>query len=350
LLLVLIFLNTIIIVRHLRQKGAAASDSEPESLVPDRPGDDFYDFACPDIELVDNRGKLRTLRELHGVVTIIRFTSFLRSEFKDIIFLDHIQRCLKDDKVQVIFICPTKRHDSLLLDARSGRLSVPIIKAEPDFPALFHSGSSDTIIIGPDLKIKFRQQNPSHRTIYQQAVRLMRPDTLKRKSPSTSMIMRTIKSIRFRDLDSGRLEKLYDTINNRIVIMGLFLTACYACPVDAKIRTVQEALGGEGKENILALFLFGLGNQIEDVEEVRERYQLFGSNIVTGIIEAVEGPGAGEYCHLFDYLIDPRLFVFGNNDIFFLETGENTQKITPEYLFRLITEISERTANRKPGI
>jgi hypothetical protein len=124
----------------------------------------YYNTPCPDIEMTSLQGKKISLHDLRDSVTIIRFTRFLHQELPQLHYLNHLFKC-SQKMINLLLIYPSERKDSEVVDEFRS-LSIPIIEDEGSISSAFESHPKDTIIIGKDLKLKFKNRFTKNRTIY----------------------------------------------------------------------------------------------------------------------------------------------------------------------------------------
>lgn len=307
----LIVINIILIVSILsrsRGKGVMPEEQLASIKVADN---SFYNALCPEVELVDLQGNKFKLSSMMGEVIVLKFTRLLSSELPSLIYMDHVLGRLKEYGLKIFFIYPTKRSNPWSLSERVAHLSIPIVRDDSTIMDSLNAEANDTIIIGKDFRIKFKHNYVSERTIYNQIVRFLKVTDLlgKKEELSPAMLLSIMEKISYQNIDNGRIENIGQVMRNRTAFINLFISTCFGCPVGERIEIMKEVAARCRSSKTEIFFLFGTGNNLRMIEEYAERNQIFGENIRIGVIQKSEDLDRNEYYSLFDFKINPRLFI-----------------------------------------
>lgn len=87
--------------------------------------------------------------------------------------------------------------------------------------------------------------------------------------------------------------------------------------------------------NTQILLLFGLGNDAESLRLFARKNNLFPFMRI-GILQLPDETEVEKYYELFDPEIDPRIFIYKEGKPLFIESLENREFISFEYLMKLL--------------
>lgn len=168
--IILVISNIILIIlniNYLKRKKTQSNYPFSQIVQPE-----FYNSPCPDVNMVNIHGKKIRLSDLKGDVILIRFTGFQNSELPYLHYLEHLYKSFEYEGMHLFFVYHKRRENSELLNEFIP-LSVPIIEDDGSISSEFSSRADDTVIIGRDLKIKFKSNHLNNRAIFNQSVRLL---------------------------------------------------------------------------------------------------------------------------------------------------------------------------------
>ncbi len=326
---ILLFLNLVLGIYNFASIRSEKVKSYKEKLPPfsTSPEESFYNFPAPDFAKDSVDGKKIRLSSLKGNVIILRFCRFYLEEFPYLLFLEHLAKRFKEYGVSLIFVNSLGRHYKESVE-KFVHLDSPVIEDDGSISSSFKANPYETVIIGRDFKIKFKYGMFDRRTIYNQFIRFAFED----KSPPAlkdDEIEQLIKSLPFRDVRSGKLDRVGDLAKGKSTVLNLFISTCMGCPEGRRISLLKEVgklLGSKGK----LLILFGKGNGSEMIRDWAERMEL-DKSILIGVIE---GSGFDDnYFKIFRFDIDPRIFIFDREGkIVYSEEEGDERFMSPEFL------------------
>ena len=294
----------------------------------------FYNAPAPEVDLVDFQGRRWNLSSLAGDVIILKFTRFLSTELPSLIYLEHLWGRLRNYGLKIFFIYPTKRSNPWSLSERVNMFHLPVIMDDSTLVDSFNAMMNDTIIIGRDSKIKFKHNQAPDSTIYHQVVRFLEESSgIEKGNISSEDLLSNLKKISYQNMENGKIENLGDMIRGKTAFINLFISKCFGCPVGERIKMMKETAGKCNDNEGEVFFLFGRGNEPQLIVEYAERNQLFGENIKLGIIQESEELSSEDYYRLFDFEINPRLFIVNKEGKLSLaERRRNQRKLDLDYL------------------
>ncbi len=330
-LIALIIGNTVLIVLNinfLRKKKDFASLSKSYQIV--QP--DFFNSPCPDIEMTSIQGKKINLYDLKGDVTIIKFTLFHYLDLPHLHYLEHVYRSFENEGLHLLLIYPKGRQNTELIDEFIP-LSIPIIEDDGFILSKFSVRLSDTLIIGRDLKIKLKSNLLANRSIFNQVVRFLYEDKdFHPIYPSDNELSSLINRISYLDIKNGEMENLGQKIKNKYSLINIFISTCFSCKENKRIRLMKELIS-EFKGEVV--FLFGRGNNFNSVKQFSEINEL--ENFTVGIIQPSESLFEDDYYRIFKLDVDPRIFILKENgEIQYKEELKDQRKINLAFLLSKI--------------
>jgi hypothetical protein len=295
---------------------------------------DFYNHLCPDIEMRNIQEEGVKLTDFIENIIIIQFTEFLYDEFPNLIYLDHLYKC-SQGKVKLFFIYPFESRFSGFIDDFNS-LSVPIIEDDGSIAAVFNAVRNDTIIVGKDFKMKFKNNLFRKYTIYNQVKKFLGEDF---PNPFTSQedLSSYLKRINYKNIESEQTENLGTTIMDKHSIVNIFISTCLDCPDHERIKLINEAAYEAHADKKQIILLFGYGNRFEIVKEFWLKNNL--RNMTVGVIQDSDQLHQYNYYRIFKLNIDPRMFVFHKDgNLTFVEDIKNRRKITSDIIIKKLSQ------------
>jgi len=289
----------------------------------------FFNEACPDIEMYTINGKKIVMSDFVGDVVLIRFTRFHQQDIPYLIYLEHLYYTFKEKGLRMFFIklLGKKR----IISDNNYNSIIPIIEDDGYIAAMFNARLNDTIIIGKDFKIKFKNNQVVNRIIYDQVMKFLDTDDII-QNPSKKELESIIKELSYINIKNNREEKLIKGFSDSSVIINVFTSACLNCPLHGRILLLNN-LAGEVKKNIKIYILFGEGNSQISIKQALGQYN--SSEMIIGIIKPSKGLFQKNYYNIFKLDTDPRLFILDKKGrIVYLEDLRNQSLINLEFLKR----------------
>jgi hypothetical protein len=296
-----------------------------------------YDRLSPDFYRETFDGKKIRLSQFKGDTVILRFSRFYFDDLPYLLYLDHLAKRFEDKGVKLIFVNTLGKHDEKAIN-RIVTLSSPVIEDDGSISSLFEAKSGDVVLIDRDFRIKFKDSTYTYgnNLIYDLLLRYTFGEKVPPLSLPESEISALMKNLSYLDIRTNEVENLGYIIRDKRSILNLFISTCMACPEEKRLSTIKRVSERIGTQDGQIIILFGKGNGPKIVREYSERIALTVPNIIIGIIEEGSLPEK-DYIRLFDFEINPRLFIFDKNgDIIFSENLKNKAKISAEYLLEKI--------------
>jgi len=325
---ILLLLNLVLGIYNFTSVRSEKGKSSKEKLSPlSSPDESFYNSPAPDFAKDSVDGKRIRLSSLKGNVIILRFSRFYLEELPYLLYLEHLAKRFKEYGVSLIFINSLGKHYKESIE-KFVHLDSPVIEDDGSISSSFKSNPYETVIIGRDFKIKFKYGMFDKRTIYNQFIRFAFED----KSPPVlkdDEIESLIKSLSFKDVRSGKIERIGDFVRGKSTVLNLFISTCMGCPEGRRISLLKEVgkLSGSKGE---VLILFGKGNGSEMIRDWAERMDL-DESISIGVIQVSDFND--NYLKIFRFEIDPRIFIFDREGkIVYSEREGDERFMSPEFL------------------
>jgi hypothetical protein len=271
---------------------------------------DYYDLACPDIDLVTTENKIFRLREFSGEVIILRFTRFHPQDIPYLIYLEHLYNVFKREGIHLFFIQLLGKKISENTNEKV-IFSVPIVQDDGFIASAFQAELNDTIIIGRDLRIKFKNNQAINRIIYNQTLRNLLSDSRSLPSPKEAELESLLRKISYKNIKNEKIEHLKDVMNNGPSIINIFISLCFSCPEQGRIGLIKDIASKTRKDDLKAFLLFGKGNAFSIVREFFDGNN-FSPNLTGGIILNTDNFLEEDYYKILRLDVDPRLFIFNN--------------------------------------
>ncbi len=332
LVILLIFLNIVLLVWFLHKRAGIKERITPAS--PDFLKSSFYDTPCPALSLVDIAGNRINLQDFQGQVILLYFSHFYASEVPLLIFLNHLWEKFRLDGLRLFVVFPSEIID-LDYIFRNNQWTFPIVKGSGQIAAPFGAKPGTVVIIDRNFKIKFNLANPPKDTIYRQVRRYL--DIEASSPPSLENLASYLLDLYFIDMITKDMINLGQQIVERPAIIVLCLSPCFSCPEARKISMLREVATPFQDKKAVVFFLFARGYNFNLIEEFALRNKLSGTNLRVGIICCDGGLLEKRYLDLFEFEVDPRLFIFNQEGkLIFAETKDNQRYLQPEFILEKI--------------
>ena len=204
----------------------------------------------------------------------------------------------------------------------------PIIKANEGIREAFNARGNETIIIGDDFRLKYKNSANSKRLLFLQASKYAHLEN--------SPIVLPKGGFAYLDLDTKERKPVFSVDQTKDIIVNICISPCAECS-DAERNTVLKEVLGDHPANLEMYFLFGGNNSSYLIEEYKEKYQLFDARIHFGLLPSSGNKLEDKYFEMFNYEHDPFLLVIrGNNNIIFTEDAGNSKDIDLKFLTKLL--------------
>lgn len=321
--IILIILN----INYLKRKKTQSNYPFSQIVQPE-----FYNSPCPDVNMVNIHGKKIRLFDLKGDVILIQFTGFQNFELPYLHYLEHLYKSFEYEGMHLFFIYHKRRENTELMNEFIP-LSVPIIEDDGSISSEFSSRANDIVIIGRDLKIKFKSNQLNNRAIFNQSIRLLYENEDFRFINLSDMELGSlIKRISYLNIKNNEMEKLEQKINKKPSLINIYISTCFSCQEHARVRLMKD-LSAKHKGDIV--FLFGRGNNFDSVKQFSYRFEL--ENFTVGIIQPAEDLYEEDYYRIFRFDVDPRIIILGENgEISYKEEPKDQRKINLDFLLKRI--------------
>jgi len=175
----LIMLVAINIILYLKKANSLSpemkSDLSDSSILNEKRPSEYYNLQCPKIDFFSTTGRKISIKEFTGDVIIIRFTRFDLRDLPYLLYLEHLYESLKKEGIHLLFIqLIGKKYSETGYELIP--FDTPIIEDDGFISSTFQSGLYDTIIIGRDFRIKFKDKLIDNKTIYNLVLRFIYGD------------------------------------------------------------------------------------------------------------------------------------------------------------------------------
>lgn len=142
-----------------------------------------------------------------------------------------------------------------------------------------------------------------------------------------------MKKISYQNIRDNYMENFGNFMNGKKTVLNLFISSCFGCPEGRRVSLLKDLSQKIDLNRSQIIFLFGKGNGVGVIKEYIEQLALGGFPITIGVIEIDDFLPEKEYFKIFQFDIDPRLFIFNERgDIVFLENLEDKRKINLNFL------------------
>ena len=290
----------------------------------------FYNSPCPSLQLVDLADKKISLEDLRGQVILLYFSKFYAQDVPTMIFLKHLWERFNKNGLNLFVIYPSQ---IINLDHifRYYRWEFPVIKGEERLISGFQARLNDVVIVGRDFKIKFKLNSPPPGIIYRQIRRHLDSDY--RQRLSLFELERRLKELSFYDIIKKESKKLVEEVRGRPIIINLFLSPCFSCPVNQRMAMIKQVCQEMTAKGMAIFNLFAQGNDPGLIEEYALKNDLFGEYSYVGTINRNQHLADDAYLDLFDFEIDPRLFLLNSQgELVFSENRDNQRDIKIKFI------------------
>jgi hypothetical protein len=284
-----------------------------------------FDTPAPDFSMPTIEGNNITLSNLSGHVIILRFSRFYLSELPFLLYLEHLSQYFNND-IKLVFINSLGKHEVEAIQ-EFVHISSPIIEDDGSLRSLFNAKPNETIIIGKDDKIKYKHIYADKKVIYNLILRYAYENSTP-KTPSRESLSDLIKKLSFLNLKTEKSESLMEKLRGKTSLIILSISTCLTCPETTRMRILKELSAQIDTNKNQIIFLFGKGNNHRMLKDFIIRMGLDNESISVGIIED-RGLSYSEYYRIFQYDLDPRLFIFGKGGkLKFLERIRDAGKLS----------------------
>lgn len=267
-----------------------------------------------------------TLSNWKGDVIIIHFSKFHLNDLPNLLFFDYLQkRYIK--KVKLLFINTLGKYEESTIK-KFICLTSPIIEDDGTISSLYKAGRNETIIIGNDFRMKFKNSFASKKTVASLVEKEVYHDDDQEALEEENLI-NIFKGITFVDLKSAKRLSLSEIIEKKNVIIHLSISTCMTCPETKKIKILKDLAKDIDEGNNQILFLFGIGNKAKIINLFIERMQLGESSTLCGIINDNSTLKYDDYYKIFEFNIDPRIIIIKKDtkSIYIEKEGEELLNI-----------------------
>jgi hypothetical protein len=209
----LIFINIILVFYNIYTRNKKAFNKDIQSI--ELPKDstsfqnvhsDFFDRPCPEIVAHSINGVNITLRSFAGKVIIVRFSRFYRQELPYIVFLQDLAEKYKKFDTYLLFINSRGKHNQDEIN-KIVNLAFPVIEDDGSIRTLFNAYPEDTIIIGRDFKIKYKDDRFVKQIVYDELRQWVFENSTPQDLPLQEEISQAIKDMAFYDILKKRKNK-----------------------------------------------------------------------------------------------------------------------------------------------
>jgi hypothetical protein len=332
LLTILVITNIILIIKIVARpkQNPYLSQFKPEiSQAIESSYSDFYNSPCPDMELFDSTDKRIRLSDLAGEVIVLRFSRLTPQDLPYLIYLEHLNNRFKSNGLHIFFIHLLSRRYMPTFDP-GYVFPFQIIEDDGYIASIFQAKLNDLIIVGRDFKLKFKHNQVSNSTIYNQIVRYLFEDSALPPSSAKEDVGVLLKNVYYKNVRSGQIENLERASEGFPALITLSISPCLNCPASKRLSLMRE-LSSSNKEAKFYL-LFGRGNNFETIEKFAMKNNLMNDTIV-GLIEDVGNLPDDDYYRIFKYNIDPCTYITNKKGkIIFAENQKNSNRIDSQFL------------------
>lgn len=286
-----------------------------------------YDRPIPDLIFSSLGDKEIELSQLTQRVLIVKFTNFFDNEINYLIYLDYLAQRYKD-KLSLLFFYNSSRDAGTHYIYRHSVFAAPVVRADERIRRAFNARGNETIILDYEQRIKFMSSANSKRILHSQVRKYACIEDNQPRLPDGGLI--------YLDLYQKEARRVQSSDEHEYLIVSLCISPCTECS-DAKRNDMLKSLLLKHRENLEIFFLFGADNNPAFLEEYKEKYQLFDPNIHIGLLTRAEDHQEADYYRVFNYQIDPCLFVINGGDkLIFMEDEESTSRIDFNFLSELM--------------
>lgn len=331
----IILIGLTLLNRH-KSSSAKSSFTFPSLQVSRVEKSDFYNTACPDIEMFDRKNQGIALSDFIGEVVVIRFTRFHAKDIPYLLYLEHLYNKYKESVIHLFFINMLGRTYSESIDD-TRTFSVPVIEDDGYISGPFNARLNDFVIIGKDFRIKFKHNQVSNRIICNQIMRYLFDDFFLTEHLPDKEVGSLVKKINYKDIKSGEIENLGESTQGKSSPVTLFVSQCFGCPEHQRIRMMKELSTQIGKGRAMIILLFGRGNDFKSIKTFSEKNDLLDS-ITVGMIQDSGDLTDEEYYQIFKLNVNPCPFLFNRKgEICFSEGVKDQRRIDVDFLKKRIS-------------
>jgi hypothetical protein len=108
------------------------------------------------------------------------------------------------------------------------------------------------------------------------------------------------------------------------------VSPCFDCKEHRKIQLMKEIAIEKNLNKEQLILLFGRGNGFDLIKRLSDRNEL-SRYLTVGIIQEFSELSEEEYYQIFELDVDPRIFIFKENEIIFSEKLTDRNKINLDF-------------------
>lgn len=323
---IFLIINVALIAYYISKKNKTEESIIERNQIVNIVNQEFtFDAPAPDFTMPTISGSNITLSNLSGHVIILRFSRFYLPELPFLLYLEHLSQKFNNE-IRLVFINSLGKHEINAIQ-KFVRISSPIIEDTGSLRSLFNARLNETIIIGRDYKIKFKNIYVDKKAIYDLVLRYAYGD-LPPAAPSKEEIEELIKNLSFYNLETGKTESIVEKINERKSLINLSISTCMTCPETSRVHLIKELSEQIDLDKSQIIFLFGKGNNPKMLKDFIIRMGLDKDSVLAGVIEKGKLSDS-EYYRIFQYDLDPRILIFEKGGkLKFLEKIRDARKLS----------------------
>jgi len=289
--------------------------------------EEYYNKKIPYLTFFSIDNQKIELAQFRQKVIIAKFTNFFENDINYLIYLDYLAQRYRN-KIALFFFYNSSHDSEAGYINRYANFFAPIIKANEGIREAFNARGNETIIIGDDFRLKYKNSANSKRLLFLQASKYAHLEN--------SPIVLPKGGFAYLDLDTKERKPVFSVDQTKDIIVNICISPCAECS-DAERNTVLKEVLGDHPANLEMYFLFGGNNSSYLIEEYKEKYQLFDARIHFGLLPSSGNKLEDKYFEMFNYEHDPFLLVIrGNNNIIFTEDAGNSKDIDLKFLTKLL--------------
>jgi len=302
-------------------------DLKPEKSI-------FYNQLCPDIDMLSADGKRIYLRDYSGNVILLRFSTFSKQDFANLLFLQHLKWRFQNHSLKV-FIVRNLRRDGIYFKEYLPE-NITIVEDDGYISGIFNARVNDLVLIDKDFRIKLKHNQLSNRMIYYEINEFISQDQQEDRFNQLSLneIDKLFEKTLCIQIQSGKQTELTNLFSRKIVLLNLFVSPCMSCPLGNRINALREI--SLSKDCVSSIILFGRGNRLPLIREFSEKNNLAGLEIA--ILQWEYETNKETYSKLFDFSKRSRLFIIKNGKVEFAENKMNSKYLDKKSILNIIND------------
>jgi hypothetical protein len=144
-----------------------------------------------------------------------------------------------------------------------------------------------------------------------------------------------LRQLSFYDIKQGQKVTLNEMSSKDKVIFTLFTSICAGCLENKRIQLLKELSNKLNPNSSKVIFLFGIGNNINNIKQYSFINGWDEYPITVGVIDELNSFQEDDYYKLFELDTDPRTFILNKKgDVVFAESLKNTKLINLDFLLK----------------